>query len=100
MNGTTFIKLDFGDQPRLRLKGEHAFALGDAIHRIFALLLIRNERPVIDSKYDLMKHPNLKHTVDGGCKPFEYETDLTKPRYIRPAACELLSGDEAVELVA
>ncbi len=36
MNGTTFIRLDFGNQPRLRLKGEHALALGQAIQSIFA----------------------------------------------------------------
>lgn len=36
MNGTTFIKLDFGSQPRIRLKGEHALSLGSAIQRIFA----------------------------------------------------------------
>ena len=63
-----------------------------------ALLLLRNERPVIDLKYDLKKHPNIKHTAHGGGKPFLYETDLIKPRYIRPGDCEVLSGEEAAEL--
>ena len=31
-----------------------------------AIVLIRGEAPVIDSKYDLMKHPNIKETEDGG----------------------------------
>lgn len=32
----------------------------------FALLFIRGERPIKDLKYDLLKHPNIKHTTDGG----------------------------------
>ena len=32
----------------------------------FALLFIRGERPVKDLKYDILKHPNLKFTSDGG----------------------------------
>lgn len=31
-----------------------------------AIVLIRGEKPVMDEKYDLMKHPNLPLTVDGG----------------------------------
>lgn len=37
-----------------------------------ALLFIRGERPVLDKKYDLMKHPNIKYTEDGGAKPYDY----------------------------
>lgn len=36
----------------------------------YALLFIRGERPIIDLKYDVMKHPNVKYTVDGGQKPY------------------------------
>ena len=32
----------------------------------YALLFIRGERPVMDFKYDIMKHPNVKLTADGG----------------------------------
>ena len=35
-----------------------------------AIVLIRGERPVIDKKYDLMKHPNIKYTEDGGAAPY------------------------------
>lgn len=35
-----------------------------------AIVLIRGEAPVIDSKYDLMKHPNIKETEDGGAAPY------------------------------
>lgn len=31
-----------------------------------ALLFIRGERAVIDKKYDLLHHPNIKQTSDGG----------------------------------
>lgn len=38
----------------------------------FALLFIRGERAVMDEKYDILKHPNLKLTVDGGSQPFRH----------------------------
>lgn len=37
-----------------------------------ALLFIRGERPILDKKYDLMKHPNIKYTEDGGADPYDY----------------------------
>ena len=37
-----------------------------------ALLFIRGERPIPDAKYDLMKHPNIRYTEDGGAGPFNY----------------------------
>lgn len=37
-----------------------------------ALLFIRGERPILDAKYDLMKHPNVRYTEDGGAGPFNY----------------------------
>lgn len=38
----------------------------------YALLFIRGERPVMDLKYDLLKHPNIKDTVDGGEKAYRH----------------------------
>ena len=35
-----------------------------------AIVFIRGERPVIDEKYDLMKHPNIAFTEDGGAAPY------------------------------
>ena len=35
-----------------------------------AIVFIRGERPVIDEKYDLMKHPNVIYTEDGGAAPY------------------------------
>ena len=34
------------------------------------LLFIRGERPVMDFKYDILKHPNVKLTTDGGQPPY------------------------------
>ena len=31
-----------------------------------AIVLIRGEKPVIDEKYDILKHPNIHRTEDGG----------------------------------
>ena len=37
-----------------------------------AILLIRGEKPVIDYKYDILKHPNVKYTADGQGKIYEH----------------------------
>jgi len=36
----------------------------------YALLFVRGERPVMDLKYDILKHPNVKLTADGGKPPY------------------------------
>lgn len=33
-----------------------------------AIVLIRGEKPVIDEKYDILKHPNIHRTEDGGAR--------------------------------
>lgn len=33
-----------------------------------SILLIRGEKPIIDNKYDIMKHPNISFTADGNKK--------------------------------
>ena len=35
-----------------------------------AIVLIRGEKPVIDEKYDILKHPNIHRTEDGGAPPY------------------------------
>lgn len=37
-----------------------------------AVVFIRGERPVLDNKYDLGRHPSLGRTVDGGAPPHEH----------------------------
>lgn len=36
----------------------------------YALLFVRGERPVMDLKYDILKHPNVGLTADGGQPPY------------------------------
>ena len=36
----------------------------------YGLLFIRGEQPIMDKKYDLLKHPKIKETVDGDQKPY------------------------------
>lgn len=37
-----------------------------------AILFIRGERPIMDRKYDIMKHPNVAMTPDAGDSSLEY----------------------------
>ena len=36
----------------------------------YAFLFIRGERPVMDLKYDIMKHPSIALAADGGAEPY------------------------------
>lgn len=38
----------------------------------YALLFIRGERPVLDEKYDIMKHPNVALSADGQGEPYRH----------------------------
>ena len=45
----------------------------DEVRRLYnknAIVLIRGEKPVIDEKYDILKHPNIHRTEDGGAPPY------------------------------
>ena len=43
----------------------------------YAIVLIRGEAPVIDEKYDIMKHPNIGLTEDGGAMPYIHRPNVT-----------------------
>lgn len=49
------------------------------------LLFVRGERPVMDWKYNLLRHPNIRFTEDGGALPYDYTA--------APNAHEDLAGD-------
>ena len=36
----------------------------------YAILFIRGEQPIMDLKYDIMKHPAVGLTTDGGAEPY------------------------------
>ena len=38
----------------------------------YAILFIRGERPVMDEKYDILKHPNVSLTADGKAEPYRH----------------------------
>ena len=68
----------------------------------FALLFVRGESAVMDEKYDLMKHPNISLTTDGGAEPYEHGL---APFALDPDSIILddesyvvLSSDEILEL--
>ena len=42
----------------------------------YALLFIRGERPVMDRKYDILHHPNVSLTTDGGAPVYRHGEDL------------------------
>ena len=79
----------------------------------YALLFIRGERPVIDSKYNILKHPNLVYTIDGKAPPymhgiptqaiatFEFQEDVPENAVkFEPVetSYELLSEEELEEI--
>lgn len=38
-----------------------------------ALIFIRGEKPMMDKKFDIMQHPNIKLTADGGAMPYTHD---------------------------
>ena len=42
----------------------------------YALLFIRGERPVMDFKYDILRHPNVSRTADGKAKPYKHGKEV------------------------
>ena len=45
-----------------------------------ALVFVRGEKPIMDKKFDILSHPNIKLTADGGAKPYVHSKDH---RYFR-----------------
>lgn len=79
----------------------------------YALLFIRGERPIMDEKYDLLKHPNVVFTTDGKGKPYEHGgtenavatisfADVSQAQLPEPEALETeyeLLSDEEIEVL-
>ena len=55
------------------------------------LLLMRSEDPVIDKKYNLLHHPNVKYTPDAGAEPY-----VVPPDYMGEAATITMGAVAAV----
>ena len=59
----------------------------------YALLFIRGEKPVKDFKYDVVKHPNIALTTDGGAKPYIHGEDKYSI-----ATAEIFFDEETIKL--
>lgn len=67
----------------------------------YALLFVRGERAMMDRKYDLMKHPNIRMTEDGGAEAYNYaKTPLAHDTFAfdegRYEDYELLSDEDII----
>ena len=40
-----------------------------------ALIFLRGEKPIIDNKFDILSHPNIKQTEDGGTVPYVHNKE-------------------------
>lgn len=57
----------------------------------YGILFIRGEYPVMDLKYDLMKHPKIAFTEEGGAAPFIHGRDTRST-----ATVTLIGNDQAL----
>ena len=64
----------------------------------YAILFIRGEYPVIDLKYDLMKHPKIALTADGGAEPYIHGRDTKSEATVRLIGNEPELRDRAVDI--
>ena len=71
-----------------------------------ALLFIRGERPVIDDKFDILKHPNVALTTDGKGKPYRHGevtqavADISLGSSLEGEMTQEQTGSQAYELLS
>lgn len=73
-------KGNHGSSSESHQKAGRELATPDEIRRMSrqdALLLVSAEDPVIDRKFDIMQHPNVRYTPDGGGQPYVMPPDYT-----------------------
>ena len=63
-----------------------------------SVLLVRGEKPVIDEKYELMRHPNIHETEYGGAAPYVHHASCIYAADDLPFAFETLNEIEVLEL--
>ena len=69
----------------------------------YALLFIRGERPVMDFKFDILKHPDVRMTTDGQAEPYihgePWDAGSTIELVYDPALVrEALDNEQVIEL--
>lgn len=47
----------------------------------YAILFIRGAPPIMDLKYELTRHPAIRHTVDGGGLPYIHHQEKSEPKF-------------------
>jgi len=75
----------------------------------YALLFVRGERPIMDFKYDILKHPNVAMTADGSAGTYRHgevteavaaitfsnlSGDIKAPEEVKDTTYELLSEED------
>ena len=61
------------------------------------ILFVRGELPVMDRKYDILKHPALKLTEDGGAAPYIHHPGLTYALEDFPLSADSWESIEIIE---
>ena len=68
-----------------------------ALDNDHCILFIRGELPVMDRKYDILKHPGLKLTEDGGAAPYIHRPGLTYALEDLPLSTDSWDSIEIIE---
>ena len=68
-----------------------------ALDNDHCILFIRGELPVMDRKYDILKHPGLKLTEDGGAAPYIHRPGLTYALEDFPLSADSWESIEIIE---
>ena len=62
-----------------------------------ALVFIRGEKPIEDKKFDILSHPNIKLTADGGAVPYKHSKH---PKFFRSdLSFEVTGNVENIEFI-
>lgn len=64
----------------------------------YGILFIRGEYPVMDLKYDLMKHPKIAFTEEGGAQPFIHGRDTRSEATVRLVGDDPAIRDKAIDI--
>ena len=68
-----------------------------ALDNDHCILFVRGELPVMDRKYDILKHPSLKLTEDGGAAPYIHRPGLTYALEDLPLSTDSWDSIEIIE---
>ena len=64
----------------------------------YGILFIRGEYPVMDLKYDLMKHPKIAFTEEGGAAPFIHGRDTRSLATVKLVGDDPALRDKAIDI--